>query len=242
MSNQIEIKITAKRLTPEKFLEGAKEFCALIQGVAKNVTHTPIKWSVELDSGSNVMRMRAENPTAESENSLDLVSSGVRALRGGISTVPLGFTKREVEAAKILAALNDGEDVQSVSIQNGSSPEDMPLSIVEVANAILVRESHDAFGSVEGKVVSLSARQGFICIIYDPIERREITCYLQKPELRAEIIKGFEKEVRVLAGGLIHYSKEGHPVNITVDAIRLFPPDSELPTVLEIQEIYKIYK
>jgi hypothetical protein len=45
-----------------------------------------------------------------------------------------------------------------------------------------------------------------------------------------------------LAGGLIHYAKEGHPVSITVDSIRLFPPDSELPNVEEIQEIYKLYK
>lgn len=242
MSDKIEVKIAAKSLTPDKFLEGAKEFFALVEGVVKNVTGLNLKWRVEVDKGSEILRMQLENPTAESERSIDVVCQGVRALRNGTRTIPPGFTRREVEAARGLADLIDGKGVQSVSIQNGSAPEEMPHSVVDVANAILIRESHDAFGSVEGKIVSLSARQGFICIIFDPIERREITCYLPKPELRHEVIVGFEKDVRVLAGGLIHYAKEGHPVNITVDYIRLFPPDSELPTVEEIQEIYRLYK
>ena len=31
------------------------------------------------------------------------------------------------------------------------------------------------------------------------------------------------------------------PVNITADSIRVFPPDSDLPDVAEIQKIYKLY-
>ena len=45
-----------------------------------------------------------------------------------------------------------------------------------------------------------------------------------------------------MAKGLIHYAKEGHAVNITVDDIRIFPPDSDLPTLEDVQAIYKLYK
>jgi hypothetical protein len=239
MNDKIEIKIEGKRLTPDKFLGAAKDFFALVEGVAKNVTNLPIAWVVEVDKGSTIVRLRIENPTFESEKSLATVCQGVRALRNRISTIPNGFTRNEVSAARRLAILNDGQEVQSVSIQNGGAPEDVPHLIVEIADAILAGQSHIAFGSVEGQIVSLSARHGLSCTIYDPVQRREITCYLQKEEAQNDAVRGYTK--RVLASGLIHYAKEG-PVSITVDAIRIFPPDSELPTIEEVQAVYKLYK
>ncbi|HEV7926809.1 MAG TPA: hypothetical protein VGR14_15725 [Verrucomicrobiae bacterium] len=240
MSDQIEIRIDGKKLTPEKFLDGVKEFLALTQGVAKNVTSTPISWLVEVDKGSAIVRMRAANPSRESEKSIDAVCQGIRSLRNGSKAMPNGFTRKEVSSAKILAELVDGEEVQSISIRNGGSPEDLPKSVVQIADTILAGQSHIAFGSLEGDIVSLTARHGFCCIIYDPIQRREITCYLPKEDVQKEAVKGYTK--RVLAGGLIHYAKEGYAVSITVDTIRIFPPDSELPAIEDVQRIYKLYR
>jgi hypothetical protein len=242
MSNQIDLKINATFISPENFLKGVEEFFALIQGVRKNLGINPVNWSVEVEKGSALIRAKPEHPTPQSQDTIDTVCSGINALRNGMRTMPPGFTKREVEAVRALSALSDGQRIQSIFIRNGKAPEELAPSIVDVVNAMLIRESHDAFGSVEGKIVNLSARQGFICVINDLIERREITCYLQKIELRRQIIRGFEDEVRVSAGGLIHYAKEGHPVSITVDTIRLFTPNADLPTVDEIQEIYRLYK
>jgi hypothetical protein len=240
MSSQIELKIDGRRLTPEKFLSGASEFIALVQGVTKNVTTTQIEWVVELDKGSAIVRMRAENPSQESEKSVDAICQGVRALRNGVKTIPFGFKRENITSAKIIAALNDGQEIQNVFIQDGGSPEPVPHGIVQTADAILEGHAHAAFGSIEGRIVSLSAKHGYVCVIDDPVRRREVTCYLQSPQAQKQAIEGYTK--RVMAKGLIHYAKEGYAVNITVDDIRIFPPDSDLPTLKDVQEIYKLYK
>jgi hypothetical protein len=239
MNNKIEIRIEGRRLPPEKFLSGASEFVALVQGVAKNVTGVKIEWLVGVDKGSTIVRLRASIPSVESEKAIDTVCQGVRALRNGTRTMPYGFTRENVSSAKIIAGLVDGEEVQAVSIRNGGTPEEMPHTIVQIADAILEGQHHIAFGSIEGRIVSLSAKHGFICVIDDPIQRREITCYLQTDEAQRKAVEGYTK--RVAAKGLIHYAKEGHAVNITVDDIRIFPPDSELPTIADVQAIYKLY-
>src|ERR1043166_3243964 len=229
MSNSIEIKIDGTRLTPEKFLSAVTEFLALVQGVAKNVAPEPIAWVVAVEHGSTVVRMIPEHPTTHSKQAIDVVCQGIRALRNGVRTMPYGFKRENVASARIIAAIVDGTEVREVTIRNGSAPENVPRSIVKVAEMILDGQNHIAFGSIEGKVVSLSAKHGYVCVIDDPTELREITCYLQTKEAQQKAVEGYTK--RVMASGLIHYAKEGHPVSITVDEIRIFPPDSELPTL-----------
>jgi hypothetical protein len=229
----------AKKLTPDKFLAGARDFFALVEGVAKNVTSAAISWKVGVDRGSDVVRMYVENPSAESEKVLDTVSQGVRALRNRARTIP-GFGMNELWAARRLAKIADGEFVQFVSIQNGSAPEELEKNVVETADAILAGESQIAFGGIEGEIVSLSSRHGFICVIYDPIQRREVTCYLQTKEAQQDALNGYTK--RVLASGLIHYAKEGHAVSVTVDSITVFPSDDDLPTIEDVQAVYELYK
>lgn len=240
MSNQIDIKIEAKKLTPEKFLEGVKEFFALIQGVSKNITGASLEWDVEVEKSSRCVRMRELNPTRNSEIAIETVCRGIRALRNGIVAIPEGFTRAEVRSAKILSELSDGCDVQSVLMRNGGPPEDLTHIIAEVAEKILEGQSRIAFGSIEGVIVSLSARHGLTCTIDDKIHHREIVCYLQNEEVQKLSVDGYTK--RVIASGLIHYAKEGNAVSITADKMRIFKPDSELPTVEDIQAIYKKYK
>ncbi|MGH7976828.1 MAG: hypothetical protein ACREC8_09205 [Limisphaerales bacterium] len=181
-----------------------------------------------------------QNPSVESNESIIAVCRGVRSLRSGIKTIPHGFTRNEVRVSRNLAALIDGGHVQTISIKNGSDAEDLPQTIIPIADSILSGETHIAFGSVEGKIDSLSDKHGFSCSVFEPLMRREITCYFEKQEVIEDAIKGFGK--RVLAGGLIRYAKEGHPTSIVVDTIRIFPEESELPTVEEVQAVYKLYK
>lgn len=109
-----------------------------------------------------------------------------------------------------------------------------------MVNLILIRQNDIAYGSIEGEIVAFSRRQGFICTIYDPIYQRDILCYLQKDDAQSNAIEAFKMKARVLADGLVHYTKEGHPASITADTIRIFPPESELPTLEEVQAIYRL--
>jgi hypothetical protein len=237
MSNQIEIKIDGKKLTPEKFLEAAKSFFDLIGGVAKNVAAKPVNWAVESDKGSTIIRTRIQNPSDESRQVIHAICRGVRSLRSGNKTIPHGFTKNEIVASRRLTAIIDGDGVKSVSIKNGSAPEDLLETIIATADSILSGETSTAFGSIEGTLDSLSMRHGFSCSVYEPRLQREIICYFQKTEVEQEAYRGFGK--RVLAGGLIRYAKEGYPTSISVDTIRIFPDESELPTIEEVQALFR---
>src|SRR5689334_19085342 len=98
MSDKIEIKIDAKRLTPDKFIEAATTFFGLVRGVAKNVSASKIAWGVEVDKGSEVVRLCAEDDTADSKHTIETVHRGIHSLNSGISVLPYGFTKDEVRA------------------------------------------------------------------------------------------------------------------------------------------------
>jgi hypothetical protein len=242
MSDRIEIKISGQKLTPEKFIEGVQAFFDLIKGVAKNVATNPVNWVVEVDKGSAVVRARVENPTPDAEQSIDLVVRGINALKRGTKTIPYGFTKDEIRAARRLAALRDGQEIQSALLQNGGAPEDLSQDIIPTADAILTGESYVAFGSIEGTIGSMSAKQAFCFMIDEPLYRREIVCYLQKDELEDKAIEAFRLRARIVVSGLIHYAREGYPATISADALKILPSESELPSVEEIQAIYQQYK
>jgi hypothetical protein len=237
VSDQIEIKIEATDLTPESFLKAAESFLSIVQGVAKNITVVPIDWRVEVAEGSAILRVRVANPSPDSARSIEATYKGMRSLRSGTKTVPYGFTQKELKEAKTLVSIIDGTRVQTISFKNGGDAEDFPKSVMGIADALLVGETHSAFGSIEGKVDSLSDKHAFICSVYDPIFDREITCYFQKQEVEEDAYRAFRK--RVLASGLIRYSKEGYPTSIIVDAIRVFPDESELPSIEEVRALFK---
>ncbi len=135
MSNQIEIKIDAKRLTPETFLEAVKSFFEIIEGVAKNVVGKPIQWTVNVDKGSAIVRAYVENPSPQSSQAIDFIIGGLRSLRSGAKHMPNGFTVNEIKASRKLVEIIDGKDVQSVGIRNGAAPEDLSTQIIETIDA-----------------------------------------------------------------------------------------------------------
>jgi hypothetical protein len=241
MSKDIEVKIDGPNLTPERFMKAARAFFDLVQGVARNMTGTQdaIPWTVEVKSGSAILRARSTNERAE--RAVQAVIRGVNSLRSGIQAAPPWYGRDEINAARLLASLVDGADITSIQIKNGNTPEEMSPTVVATVDAILESDKSIAFGSIEGVIEMLSIRDGFRCTVYEPNYGRGINCYFNKVELEREAHLAFGK--RVLLSGMIRYGKEGLPTTLHADALRVFPPDAELPTAQEIQAIYKeIYK
>jgi hypothetical protein len=238
MNDTIEIKIDGSKLTPETFILAVQQFFALIKGVANNVCgpSKQVRWTVEVEKGSNRVRGRVLNPSRESAQSIKAVCAGINSLRGGFISVPKGFTACEIRATQALADLL-GDEIDAITIQNGHNPESVTRAIVPTANTILGGEKSHAFGSLEGVINSMSDKHGFQCTIKEQNYDRDVICYFQKPEIIEEAIRGFRR--RVLIYGLIRYINEGFPDNMVVDMVKIFPEESELPTLAEVQAIYK---
>ncbi len=236
MSNEIEAKIEGPNLTPDRFMKAARAFFELVQGVSKNLAGDgeEIPWTVEVASGSAVLR--AKSTGERGERVVEAIVRGVRALRSGVNAIPHGFGRDEVNAARVLANLVDGNAVTSIHLITGGEAEELSGTVVATTAAILEADKSIAFGSIEGVIETLSIRDGFRCTIFERNYRRGIVCHFTKAELEQEAHRAFGK--RVLASGMIRYGKEGLPTTLNADALRVFPADSELPTANEIQAIY----
>ena len=243
MSDTIEIKIDAPKLTPDKFQKAVNEFFALLKGVTKNVTgeSKPEDWIIAVRASSQVVSARTESQSKALVP--DAMERGILSLMAGVQTIPPHFTKDDVISARNLAALvdDDGKIVRSITIQNGGAPIILSSEIVKTADAILAGEKQIAFGSVEGLIESLHRKEGqpITSTIKDPIHGRSINCTFTAPECEDSAFEAFKKASRVLFSGLIHYNKEGEPVRIDVNFVRIFPPENELPTLEEIHAFWK---
>jgi hypothetical protein len=237
MSKAIEIKLDGPKLTPEKFIKAIQSFFALVEGVSRNVAggKSETEWKVEVASGSAIVRATSDTPNAD--KTITAVTRGVHSLKSGVQSTPPWFTKDEVRAARALAEIADGTAVKSVQIKNGEAPEELSETVVKTADAILLSERSIAYGSIEGKLDTVSTRDGFKCSVLEPNYHRPVTCSFSKRELEKEAYNAFDK--RVLISGMIRYGKEGYPTSIDADVLRVFPDESELPTLEEIQAIYK---
>jgi len=244
MSESVSIKLEGPRLTPDKFVNAVQKFFSIVLGVTKNVVGVarPEDWSVEVDHGSAIVRIKPENPAIKASRSIDLMSRGIKSLASGVRSAPPGFGNDEVKAAKELASLidADGKFIKAIYIVNGEAPMGLTEEVGRSADAILSSEKHIAFGSIEGRVETLSDKEGqsgFQCTIKDPIYQRQVIIHFTKKELEDRAYEAFRK--RVLVSGLIRYSKEGNPTSVDADYLKVFPEESELPTVQDVQAIYK---
>jgi hypothetical protein len=238
MNDTIEIKIDGTKVTPETFILAVQQFFALIKGVANNVCgpSNQVNWTVEVEKGSNRVRGRVLNPTKESAQSIKAICAGINLLGGGFVGVPKGFSASEIRASQALANLL-GRDVESITIRNGRAQAPLTREIVPTADIILGGKKFRAWGALEGTINSMSDKHGFQCTIREQNYGRDVICYFQKSSIIDETIQGFRH--RVLMKGLIRYTDEGLPDNMVVDAVIVFPEESELPTLAEIQAIYK---
>jgi hypothetical protein len=241
MSNSIEIKIEGPRITPDKFLKASDAFLHLLLGVDHNIDDkaTSDDWVVEVEKGSNVVRAVCQKARVEA---IVAVSCGLMSLASGVQTLPKWFTKDDVKEARALANVLDeeGKYIRSIVVKYGNSDLAVGREIVTTADAILSGEKHESFGSIEGFVETLFHKDGefLTCNVRDFVHHRIIQCVFTNKEAEENAYKAFHPPRRVLVAGLIRYAPEGHAVRIHSDQVRIFPDESELPTLEEIHSFF----
>jgi hypothetical protein len=90
------------------------------------------------------------------------------------------------------------------------------------------------YGTLEGRLLVLSAQGGFSIHVVDPLTDRGVRCSLEEP-LFEVAVRAFRK--RVAVSGLIHYRQDGQPNLIEVEELFVFPERSALPTAEEVHGI-----
>lgn len=245
--NEITLMLDGPKITASKFVAGVNAFFRLINEVTDEVTQKKhaVEWLVSVKPGSDLVIARpeiTENNARFIPEIKQTVKSGIEFVETGANERPPCFTDEAMEAIKTLASIVDAnkENVEKVQIILDDTVENLSSHSIERINDILDGK-HEAIGSVEGKLQILDARYGdkIQCAVYDELTNQKVICKIhpEHPDLEQKLIAAFTKRVAVY--GLVKYRKDGTPINILVDEIRVFKSPDQLPPFDKLQGLFK---
>lgn len=117
---------------------------------------------------------------------------------------------------------------------SGTACEITPRITVSVER--LMSGSREAFGSVEGRLRTVSDSDGKLqFVVFDDLYNKGVNCFVSE-DTEASVIKAFRK--RVLVQGMVKSDKDGRPISIRVESIREFREPGELPSIEELYDIF----
>jgi hypothetical protein len=240
VDTDLTLELSGRAITPEKFLRGVQSFFGILAEVTREIGGKPraVEWMVTVKSGSNLVQV-APQPGYDPK----LVSAITSAVAAGIAQIdrndvcPENFTEKALREVRDLGEMVGGakSDDTSVRIWGQRRPIDITHKAVANINALLASE-HKDYGSIEGRLQTLSERGGLKFIVYEPLWDRRIDCSMPD-ELMDQAIAAFRKRVEVY--GLIRYRRDGRPVRIEVDDIIPFPAGTELPSFRDVHGILR---
>ncbi len=226
----------------EKFEKAIVAFFDLIKEVTKAALKEKqkIHWTVTVRAGSasvNAIPHYEESVAPQAREILHAVPSGIKALQTGNKQIPKLFTREAVKAVKTLGSIQDlrGKDITAVKIRSMSEKASVTPQMVVAADALITGQ-RQSYGSVEGKLQTITERGGFRFVVYDSLYDHRVDCFIDE-ELMNRAVASFGKRVRV--SGLVQYDHFGDPVSIKVDELYVFRPNKELPSVHEMRGILK---
>ena len=165
------------------------------------------------------------------------VPSGIKALQTGNKQIPKLFTREAVKAVKTLGSIQDlrGKDITAVKIRSMSEKASVTPQMVVAADALITGQ-RQSYGSVEGKLQTITERGGFRFVVYDSLYDHRVDCFIDE-ELTEKAVASFRHRVRV--SGLVQYDRAGDPVSVKADSIYAFRPNEDLPSVHQMRGILK---
>ena len=239
IGKEITLTFKGKQITADKLRRGIGDFYSLLDEVGAEVTgqSKAYKWLVSVKKGSIVF---ASEPLYVGRRKLvDAPSKIIRAVKEGIEQLdtkkqrPEYFNDRALELIQDLASLPDakGNGLKGIVINFGEEKDKkIGSKYISTIEDILGFESQ-AFGSIEGKLETLSGRGGLRFNVFDSIHDQSIRCNFYEDLL--DLAKdAFEKRVYVY--GLINYGPGGYPKSIKVEKMKIFPDQHELPSAYDV--------
>lgn len=226
----------------EKFEKAIGAFFDLIKEVTKEALHENqrIRWTVTVRAGSAVLNAiphYTEISAAHVRDILHAIPLGIKSIEKGTDEVPRFFNREAVRAVRKLGSLQGLKptDITAVRIRSGPEKAFVTPKSVVVADS-LIGGQRQSYGAIEGKMQTITDREGFRLVVYDSLFDYRVDCFIDE-ELMEKAVGSFRKRVRV--SGMVQYDRKGDPVSIKVDDIYTFRPNSELPSVREMIGILK---
>lgn len=235
------LKIEGKKITAQKFLKATTSFLSLVRNVADEITgeKDAVTWIVTAEKGSQILTATPEAsvsvvkdiqsiPKAINQGFCDLEKQGRR---------PVGFSDTTLRYARDLCSVigNSDGDVDSVALKLDGKSVNLSENIsFHVSDILGPKRSEE--GSVEGRVTVLSDKAGLTITIDDVLTNHPVRC-MPRNVNDQKLINAFRRRVVVM--GTVHYRRDGKPVRIDVDMLRILGEQSDLPSFEDVRGIFK---
>ncbi|MCK4606784.1 MAG: hypothetical protein KAU35_05745 [candidate division Zixibacteria bacterium] len=240
----LTLRIEGKKITAEKFLQAASGFFGLLRNVADEISGQKgaVTWLVSAREGSQILTATPEADrlvvTDKDLRSIPrIIHKGLRGIQAG-SKRPTAYSDTALWHAKELAAVignHDGE-VSKVSLVYEKETSVVSEKISEHVDDILGSKRTEE-GSVEGRVSLLSDKKGQLRVgIDDVLTGHSVKCKPRNVD-ETKLINAFRN--RVVAIGTVHYRRDGMPVKIDVDRLRVLGKRSDLPGFDDVIGIFR---
>ena len=226
-------------VTPEMFRRIVSAFVELLISVTDKAAEGGKKttWDMAVSAGSRLLVARpvADAATrATTARVIKAIPEGLRQIEKVTLVPPKYFDNRALHAAREIAALSDGK-LSYVKVQTKSGPITMSRQALRTLDSLL-HGQHQALGSVEGKLQTITERGTLQFVVFDSLYDKGVNCFIDE-DLVHEAVSAFGK--RVIVTGMVQYEQGGRPVSIRVDEIRVLKEPAELPPIKTLRGIFK---
>lgn len=242
LPNEIDAELTLELdgsdITPEKFLRGVRAFFGVLDVVTRQVcdAREPLRWKVQVKAGSNLIGVQPApgTPAPIVDRVLGIVQAGIETLEDR-SEAPDGFPSLAVRHLRDLANIVGTDERDDTRVRVWARRASMAITHNSAAHAAdLLREVVEDYGSVEGRLLVMSARGTWHFEIDEAVWGQRIRCYIEQ-DLLEQALEYFRRRVEVY--GRIRFRRDGTPISIRVERIVPFPERHELPDFLRVRGI-----
>lgn len=232
--------LEGSEIAAEKFVKSISACVAIIRDVTESLSgeKSSINWIVSVEKGSPKVHFTPRpieaNP-AVIKSTIDAVKNGFLEIeqRGGR---PSYWSDASLKSAKEIASVyspneNALDDIR-VSSDGGYATVTKKTSTNVVSR---VGNEKRAFGTVEGRLRTVTESGGLHVVVQDASTHNNIRCFIEDTDTD-RFVAAFKKRVSVY--GEIRYARDGTPLSIKASDIRVMRESTKLSFIDEMIGIY----
>ena len=238
-ANSVTLDFDGAVVTPDTFRRLVSAFVDLLNAVTDKAAGTGKRtvWNMAVSKGSRLLIATAVADRATetvAKRVIKAIPDGLRRLEKGAPASPAYFDQRALRAARELASMSKERKLTYVRFRADGSP--IAVSQRSADTAVRLLGQHQALGSVEGKLQTISERGSLQFVVFDSLYDKGINCFMDEA-IMEQAMQAFRR--RVIVTGMIQYDHESRPVSIRVDNIQVLKDVHELPPIKDLRGIFK---
>lgn len=207
MANDTITLALSGEVSLDQFAAAVKDFSALVDALSAEIAgQDRAEWIVEyLDAGSATMTFAGQ---ATEEETVERIARAYAVVGHSLAKgEALPYSDKVQSAARRITGVLDG----TVTAVRFETQEETATVVSPSVQAEAQRQLH-AYGSVEGRVQTLTSRGGLRFVLYDSLFGKAVYCYLQAGG--EEMMRGAWDRRAVVEGWVSREPVTGRPVSI----------------------------